>query len=71
LKWTECGVFIWFGRREQKELDKLLELLEPLNIGKIYTDGNYAYYECFSIEILIVTKKNTQKIERKHLSLRS
>jgi hypothetical protein len=30
----------WFGRREHKNLDRLLELLEPLNIGKVYADGN-------------------------------
>jgi insertion element IS1 protein InsB len=61
----------WFGTREHKNLDKLLELLEPHNIGKVYTDGNYAYYERFSAEVLTVTKKNTQKIERKHLFLRT
>jgi insertion element IS1 protein InsB len=61
----------WFGTREHKNLDKLLELLEPLTIGKVYTDGNYAYYERFSPEVLTITKKNTQKIERKHLSLRT
>jgi insertion element IS1 protein InsB len=54
-----------------KNLDKLLELLKPLNIGNVCTDGNYAYYECFSSEVLTATKKNTQKIERKHLSLRT
>jgi insertion element IS1 protein InsB len=61
----------WFGRREHKNLDKLMELLEPLKIGKVYTDGNYAYYERFSSEVLTVTKKNRQKIKRKHLSLRT
>jgi insertion element IS1 protein InsB len=64
-------VAFWFGRREHKNLDKLMGLLKPLKIGKVYTDGNYAYYECFSPEVLTVTKKNTQKIERKHLSLRT
>ena len=64
-------IAFWFGSREHKNLDKLLELLIPLNIGKVYTDGNYAYYERFSKEVLVVTKKNTQKIERKHLSLRT
>ncbi|MDR2070913.1 MAG: IS1 family transposase [Treponema sp.] len=49
----------------------LVELQRPLNIGKVYTDGNYAYYESYSSEVLVITKKNTQKIERKHLSLRS
>ncbi|MDR3114664.1 MAG: IS1 family transposase, partial [Treponema sp.] len=61
----------WFGRREHGNLDKLLELLKPLNLGKVYTDGNYAYYERFTPEVLVVTKKNRQKIERKHLSLRT
>jgi insertion element IS1 protein InsB len=64
-------IAFWFGTREHKNLDKLLELLRPLNIGNVYTDGNYAYYERFSPEVLTVTKKNTQRIERKHLSLRT
>jgi insertion element IS1 protein InsB len=55
-----------FGTREHGNLDKLLELLKPLNIGSVYTDGNYAYYGRFPPEVLTVGKKNTQKIERKH-----
>ncbi|MDR0707856.1 MAG: IS1 family transposase, partial [Treponema sp.] len=53
----------------REDLDKLLGSLKPLNLGKVYTDGNYAYDERFSPEALTVTKKNTRKIERKHLSL--
>jgi insertion element IS1 protein InsB len=68
---TGEAVVFWFGTREHKNLDKLLELLKPPKPGKVYTDGNYAYYERFSPEVLTVTKKNTQKIERKHLSLRT
>jgi insertion element IS1 protein InsB len=64
-------IAFWFGTGEHKNLDKPLKLLRPLKIGKVYTDGNYAYYERFSSEVLVVTKKNTQKIERKHLSLRT
>jgi insertion element IS1 protein InsB len=64
-------VAYWFGSREHKNLDKLIELLYPLNIGNVYTDGNYAYFERFDKDILVVTKKNTQKIERAHLSLRT
>jgi IS1 family transposase len=30
-----------FGTREYGNLDKLLELLKPLNIGSVYTDGSY------------------------------
>jgi insertion element IS1 protein InsB len=37
----------------------------------VYADGNYAYSERFSPEVPTVTKKNTQKIERRRLSLRT
>ena len=53
---------LWFGSREHCNLDKLKELLLPLNLGKVYTDGNYAYYERIDAEVLVVSKKNTQKI---------
>jgi insertion element IS1 protein InsB len=65
------AIAFWFGTREQENLDKLLGLVKPLILGKVYSDGNYAYYERFSPEVLVVTKKNTQKIERNHLSLRT
>jgi len=42
-----------------------------LDIEKVYADGNYAYYDRVSVEVLVVSKKNLQKIERKHLSLRT
>ena len=61
----------WFGTREHHHLDKLKALLAPLKMEKVYTDGNDAYGERFSAEVLVVSKKNTQKIERKHLSLRT
>ena len=68
---TGVAIAYWFGTREHENLDKLIELLTPLEIGKVYTDGNYAYINRFPEEQLVVTKKNTQKIERKHLSLRT
>lgn len=68
---TGSTVAFWFGSREHQNLDKLVALLTPLNIGNVYTDGNYAYFERFDNDVLVVTKKNTQKIERKHLSLRT
>jgi insertion element IS1 protein InsB len=64
-------IAFWFGTREHCNLDKLLALLSPLSLGKVYTDGNYAYFERFSSEVLVVSKRNTQKLERKHLSLRT
>ena len=68
---TDDVVAFWFGTREHKSLDKLMELLAPLDIGRAYTDGNYAYFKHFSAEVHRKGKKNTQKIERKHLSLRT
>ena len=68
---TSEVVAFWFGSREHGNLDKLLELLAPLNISRVYTVGNYAYYERVDAKVLVVSKKNTQKIERKHLSLRT
>ncbi|GHU48251.1 hypothetical protein FACS1894200_04950 [Spirochaetia bacterium] len=68
---TGAVVAFWFGSREHKNLDKLIELLSPLQIGKVYADGNYAYFDRFDSDTLVVSKKNTQKIERKHLSLRT
>jgi insertion element IS1 protein InsB len=60
-----------FGTREHHHWDELIALLSPLKIGKVYTEGNYAYVERISLEVLVVSKNNTQKIERKHLSLRT
>ena len=57
--------------REHYNLDELIALLSPLKIDKVYTDGNDAYVERISSEVLVVSKKKTQKIERKHLSLRT
>jgi IS1 family transposase len=37
----------------------------------VHTDGNYAYYERFSSEVLRVRKKHLQKIERNRLALRT
>ncbi|MDE5758898.1 MAG: IS1 family transposase [Allobaculum sp.] len=37
----------------------------------MYTDNNYAYSSRISEEYLIIRKKNTQQIERDHLTLRT
>ena len=60
-----------FGTREHKNLDELLRLLAPFPIGTVYTDNNFAYQKRLSAEYLITGKKNTQKIERDHLTLRT
>lgn len=60
-----------FGTREHKYLDELLELLKPFSTGTVYADNNYAYKDRISEDKLIAGKKNTQKIERNHLTLRT
>lgn len=60
-----------FGTREHKYLDELLTLLKPFPIGTVYADGNYAYRDKITEGNLIVGKKNTQNIERNHLTLRT
>ena len=52
-------------------MDQLLDLLEPFSIGTVYADNNYAYQEKISPDKLVPGKKNTQKVERNHLTLRT
>ena len=60
-----------FGTREYKFLDELLKLLKPFDIELVYSDGNLAYESRIKDSQVINGKRNTQKIERKHLSLRT
>ncbi|MEE5994336.1 MAG: IS1 family transposase [Oscillospiraceae bacterium] len=59
------------GTREHKCLDELLKLLEPFHIVKVYADANYAYESRIHSAVVVTDKKNTQKIERNHLTLRT
>ena len=68
---TNTPIAFWFGTREHKNLDKLIELLNPYKIGKVYADNNFAYEKRFGSDILKTGKKNTQQIERDHLTLRT
>jgi insertion element IS1 protein InsB len=60
-----------FGTREHENLDELLALLKPFDIKVVYTGNNIAYQSRVSDSKVVTGKKNTQKIERKHLSLRT
>ena len=60
-----------FGTREHKNLDALLLLLKPFDIKIVYSDDNFAYKSRITQSDVITGKRNTQKIERKHLSLRT
>ena len=68
---TNVPLAYTFGTRKHKYLDKLLSLLAPFSIGTVYADNNYAYKERLSDDILVTGKKNTQQIERDHLTLRT
>ena len=68
---TNVPLAYTFGTREHKYLDELLSLLEPFSIGTVYADHNYEYQEKLPLDTLVLGKKNTQKIERDHLTLRT
>jgi insertion element IS1 protein InsB len=57
-----------FGTREHKNIDELLALLKPFDIKVVY---NRAYQSRVTDSKVVTGKKNTQKIERKYLSLRT
>ena len=60
-----------FGRRQDEVFLKLKALLEPFGITKYYTDYWGAYTRHIEGEQHQPGKRNTQQIERKHLTLRT
>lgn len=60
-----------FGRRCDKALENLKKLLKPFDIKKYYTDYFGAYFRKIAQEKHYPGKRNTQKIERKFLTLRT
>src|SRR5215470_10646069 len=60
-----------FGRRKDTIFVKLKALLEPFGITRYYTDGWGAYGHHLDAEKHTVGKANTQKIESKHINLRT
>ena len=60
-----------FGRRKDEVFLQLKTLLEPFGIKRYCTDGWGAYERHLPVELHQVGKQNTQRIERKHLSLRT
>jgi insertion element IS1 protein InsB len=59
------------GRRQDDVFPKLQTLLEPFGITKYYTDYWGAYTRHIDADQHHPGKRNTQKIERKHLTLRT
>ena len=60
-----------FGRRQDEAFLKLQALLEPFGITRYYTDYWGAYTRHIDVDKHVAGKRNTQKIERKHLTLRA
>ena len=60
-----------FGRRKDEVFLKLKALLEPFGLTRFYTDHWGAYTRHLDPDVHRPGKQNTQKIERKHLTLRT
>ena len=60
-----------FGTRGDETFLKLKALLAPFGITHFYTDGWGAYRRHLDPSTHTVGKQQTQKIERKHLTLRT
>jgi len=60
-----------FGRRTDEVFLQLKKLLEPFGIQKYCTDGWGAYERHIPAEQHEIGKRKTQRIERKHLGLRT
>ena len=58
------------GRRKDEVFLKLKDLLDPFGITKYYTDYWGAYTRHLDADAHQPGKRNTQQIERKHLTLR-
>jgi insertion element IS1 protein InsB len=60
-----------FGRRKDTVFLELKALLEPFGITRYFTDGWGAYERHVEAEQHTVGKAHTQKIESKHINLRT
>ena len=60
-----------FGRRKDTVFLELKALLEPFGITRYFTDGWGAYERHVEAEQHTIGKANTQKIESKHINLRT
>jgi len=76
LWWTighNTGIFLvyCFGIREHKHLDELRVLFALFRVSIVYCDDNSVYRTRITESVVDVGKRNTQRIECKHLSLRT
>ena len=68
---TNTSLAYVFGKRKDVVFKALKALLEPFNIKRYYTDDWGAYERHLDSNKYEIGKKNTQKIERKNLNLRT
>ena len=59
------------GTHEDEVFLQLQTLLRPFGLSRFYTDHAGVYQRHLSLETHTVGKQHTQKIERKHLTLRT
>jgi insertion element IS1 protein InsB len=69
--WTGEVLAYVFGRRTDEVFLQLKALLEPYGIRRFHTDYWGAYTRHLEPDVHNPGKRNTQRIERKHLTLRT
>jgi insertion element IS1 protein InsB len=69
--WTGEVLASVFGRRTDEVFLQLKALLEPYGIRRFHTDYWGAYTRHLEPDVHYPGKRNTQRIERKHLTLRT
>jgi len=69
--WNTTVLAYVFGRRQDEVFLQLKALLDPFGITHFFTDHWGAYARHLAPEAHIPGKRNTQQIERKHLTLRT
>ena len=69
--WSGRVLAYVFGRRKDEVFLQLKVLLEPFGISRYHTDYWGAYTRHLTAEEHTPGKRNTQQIERKHLTLRT
>jgi insertion element IS1 protein InsB len=69
--WSGRVLAYVFGRRKDEVFLALKALLEPFGTTRYYTDHWGAYARHLDAEVHHPGKRNTQNIERKHLTLRT
>jgi insertion element IS1 protein InsB len=69
--WSGAVLAYVFGRRQDEVFLKLKALLAPFGITRFFTDHWGAYARHLVPATHVPGKRNTQQIERKHLTLRT